>query len=274
MLINIKTYLEGYVIFLKIDSSNFFTCLTIGALYKLNLILFALPILFIKLIKFKREAVEEEDFNLKQYKKDLLEGLKFLSQKKFISLILPIIIINFFFVMTTVGLPFFARKFDNPEFMFGLLMSVSAIGGFCGAIVSNTLKTKFGAGKVIAIGLILQGLFWLPVFIFSNKAIILISLFISYLFFGCTNIMFASLFQSMIPSNLLGRANSAIDTAITLSMPIGSVIAGVLITFLPVNNVMILYGGVSIFSGIYYFTNKDIYLSDIKDDEDILCESV
>lgn len=239
-------------------------------LYKLDLILFSIPLILLKMIDFEVEDISEEKFDFTQYKIDLIDGIKFLSQKKFRDIIIPIIIINFFFTMTTVGMPFFARSFENPEIMFGLIMSISAIGGFCGIFVSNYLNSKLGAGKVITIGLILQGSFWIAMLLFSGNLISLPFLFISYVFFGSTNIMFGSLFQSMIPVKFLGRANAAIDTAITLAMPLGSLIAGYMIGVINLNYILIFYGLSSIISGVYYYNTKDIYeyIIDEDDDED------
>lgn len=228
-------------------------------LYRVDLLIFSVPLIFITMIDFKIDAAHEEKFDFSHYKKDLSDGIKFLWQKRFLEIIIPIIIINFFFTMTTVCMPFFARTFNSPEIMFGIIMSVSAVGGFVGIFASNYLNRHLGAGKIITYGLILQGSFWLIMILFSGNLIALPFLFISYIFFGSTNIMFSSVFQSLIPVNFLGRANSAIDTAITLAMPLGSVIAGILLEITQLRYILILYGISSITTGVYYFRTKHIY---------------
>jgi MFS family permease len=233
--------------------------LTISVLYRLNLILFSLPLVFINLIAFKHENVSVDKFNFKSYKKELIEGVTFLAKKKYRNIIIPIIVINFFFVMTTVGMPFLARGYNNSEVMFGVILCVSAVGGFCGAIYVNYLNRKMSSGKVITYGLMLQGSFWVLMIIFSNTIMFLPLLFVSYVFFGSTNIMFASIFQHEIPIEMLGRASATIDTAITIAMPMGAIVAGVMLNYFSVQYVLILYGITAIIVGVLYRTNDEIF---------------
>lgn len=234
---------------------------SIGLLYKVNLIVFIFPLIFMKMIRYIwKEDDSEEPFNFTLYKKDLKEGLQILSQKKYLALVLPLIVINFFFSMTAVGMPFFARTFNQGEIAYGLFLSVSAIGGFFGILIVNVAKKFLTPGKIITYGLLLQGSFWILMVISQNLYISLVFLFICYTFFGATNIIFAALFQFMIPTDILGRANAAIDTAaIAIAMPIGALIAGYFIEILSVHWVMALYGMATLIASVVYRKDPDIY---------------
>jgi predicted MFS family arabinose efflux permease len=156
-------------------------------------------------------------------------------------------------------MPFLARGYNNSEVMFGVILCVSAVGGFCGAIYVNYLNRKMSSGKVITYGLMLQGSFWVLMIIFSNTIMFLPLLFVSYVFFGSTNIMFASIFQHEIPIEMLGRASATIDTAITIAMPMGAIVAGVMLNYFSVQYVLILYGITAIIVGVLYRTNDEIF---------------
>lgn len=233
---------------------------SIGILYKVNLLIFVLPLIILRMIQYKPEQEQrDETFSYHSYKKDLKEGIMALMKRKYIALVIPLVIINFFFSMTAVGMPFFARTFADGEIAYGLFLSVSAIGGFFGVVVVNIIKSFITSGKIITYGLFLQGIFWILMLAANNLYLSLIFLFICYSFFGATNIMLAALFQYMIPRTILGRANAAIDTAIAIAMPIGALLAGYCIEVFDIHWVMALYGIATIGASLVYRKDSEIY---------------
>lgn len=233
---------------------------TIYILYKVNLVLFIMPLLIMKFVKFNYKPSDEiEEFNFKVYKRELIDGFKVLGESAFRMMLVTLVIINLFHSINAVGFPYFARKFDNSELMYGILMSVRAAGSFCGAILVNFVQQKLNPGKFIALGSIIEGVFWIFMCLTDNVILVYIFLFLSYLFFGAINIMYASMFQALIPREFLGRASATLDSIITLAMPIGSIIGGVLVSNIHINNTMILYGICLTVIGVYYCFNKNIY---------------
>ncbi|WP_206183352.1 hypothetical protein [Treponema pedis] len=101
----------------------------------------------------------------------------------------------------------------------------------------------------------MQGITWLiMIFARSNTVILFLMYFVSFVFFGAGNILFTVFFQKIIPSNFLGRANTAIDAIITSAMPVGTLLAGFLLQQgVKLSIVMLPYGIASVLVGIYYF---------------------
>ena len=79
---------------------------------------------------------------------------------------------------------------------------------------------------------------------------------------GGYNIIFAALFQVLTPPQLLGRTNTCIDSIITVAMPVGSLLGGLLISVLPLKIVMTLNALALVVTGLVYFLDKKIYRMD------------
>lgn len=237
-------------------------------LIQLNLVLFILPIIFFKnlTVPIKRfvssdsrdGAVVRGRYSLKQYKYELIDGLKFLWKKDIKLLILPLVFINFFIVMTTVSTPYLARRIEDSAIIFGSLYILKGVAGIVGAYFSNLLDKYFDTNKAISYSLIILGLAWISMIVLNKYDFCLfVFYFVTFIFHGASNIIFASLFQSIIPSNYLGRANTAIDTIITSIMPLGSLIAGFLLEKgVSLFIVILPFGVINLFVGIYYIYTK------------------
>lgn len=239
----------------------------ISFLYNLNLILLIIPILILKFWKFKdAEVLEDEKYTFSQYKADLMEGFGFIFKKKLLDAIAPLVITNFFISMTAVALPLFAREFENPEITYGILLTVAGFGGLFGAFVSNICNRYFKMGKAITFGLIIQGVFYCLFVVSKGSYLMFFALFISYTFFGITNIMLSSYFQSQVEIDYLGRVNTIIDSLITLAMPVGAFAAGLLIEKFSISPqiLMISFGIFCVITGGLYIFNNKIFGYDIK----------
>ncbi|MGV3467374.1 MAG: MFS transporter [Heyndrickxia sp.] len=229
-------------------------------LYKVNVLLFILPIICVYFVRFSFQRDYSYSYSLSQYKDELKDGYRYLSSTIMKKMLYPLVFINLFGAVNAVALPYFSKTFDNASIVYGLLLGVGGIGGMVGAILVNYVNNYLNPGRILTYGLFLNGLFWAIALIFHTKILIYSFLFLSYVCSGAYNIIFASLFQSMSPKHLLGRINSTIDTIITLAMPLGSLIGGLLLKFMVSREILLLYGITSIIVGIIYFLDKRIFL--------------
>ena len=235
-----------------------FTALT---LYNLNIILFAIPLIFLRNIRIPQTTSEQSDdtYSFAEYKTDLLAGVKILSEKNIRNILLPLVLINFCLVMSSVAMPFLSRKIEDSAIIFGSMIVVKGVAGLLGAFLINIFEKHIKLEKAIGTGVLLQGFTWLlMIFGLDNNIFLVVMFFLSYLFFGGTNILFTTFFQIVIPSEFLGRANTAIDAMITCAMPLGTLIAGFLLekgTSLSI--VLLPYGIAStVIGGFYLVQNK------------------
>ena len=115
-----------------------------------------------------------------------------------------------------------------PEPLFGVFMLSGAVGGLVGAALTSWLKARLGTGLAMAISTALSGVAilttgLLPVIWWAAVMVALSS-------FAVTvwNILVMSLRQSIIPGRLLGRVHGTWRTLLWGTMPLGSVIGGLI----------------------------------------------
>lgn len=117
---------------------------------------------------------------------------------------------------------------EVPEAWFGVFMITGAIGGIIGSILADRLKRLWGAGLTMAIMAVLTG----ASFAFAGLVPTLwggaLGFAVSSLAVTTWNILIMSLRQSIIPGGLLGRVHGTWRTLLWGTMPLGSLIGGVI----------------------------------------------
>lgn len=232
---------------------------TVSQLYIISTLLFILPLFFIsKLVLVNNKIDNIECYTFDEYKIDLKEGIKSVFDGDIKKLIIPLVIINLFYSMTTITIPYFSSGINDTAALFGGILLLKGASGIIGAGVPAILDKFFTTKKSIAISLFLQGILWIGLILFRQNDFLMLSLyFTSFIFFGATNILFTSLFQKNLSKDKFGRAFTAIDTFITLAMPIGYLLAGELIEQgINIFVIMLPYGIISALVGVYYFITK------------------
>ncbi|MDC3424431.1 MFS transporter [Aquibacillus sp. 3ASR75-11] len=232
---------------------------TASLLYEINLLIFVLPLIMLKFLKFNLQTENPEKFNIKSYKKDLKEGLSFILHSKIKLMLIPLAFLNFFTAINIVALPYFANELSDSPATYGFLLGFSGAGSMLGAIIVNKIEKRLLPGKILAFGLLFNGLMWFFMIISTVPYLAYLFIFLANFCMGGYNIIFASLFQVMTPSNLLGRINTCVDSVITVAMPIGALLGGILIEILSLKIVMSLNAIALVITGIIYFSNKTVY---------------
>ena len=123
---------------------------------------------------------------------------------------------------------FVLDRLEVPEALFGVFMLSGAVGGILGAMLTSRLKSAWGTGLTMAIMTVIDGL----AFLFAG---LVPTIWAGALAFALSsgsvtiwNILVMSIRQSFIPGRLLGRVHGTWRTLLWGSMPIGSVIGGLL----------------------------------------------
>lgn len=234
---------------------------TITLLYGINLIAFAIPIiciLFLKIAYKKKDKSSVKDEWL-QYKKDFVGGLHFIKLPLIFDLLLPLVLINFLFSIILVSLPSFAASLGGSS-TYGLIIASLGVGSVIGAFFIEKVQEIFPLGKVMSGGFFASGVAWI-VMVFSSQENITLMYFLlilSYTFIGAINVLFTTLFQSLPSENMLGRVNTAVESFVSISMPIGSLVGGILATYLPTSYVISAFGIGLILLSLYYSINARI----------------
>lgn len=113
-----------------------------------------------------------------------------------------------------------------PEAWFGVFMLSGAAGGIIGSIVTAPLKNRLGAGRAMALMLILSGSTLILMGIWPNIWVVGAAFAVSSGSITVWNILVMSLRQSIIPGHLLGRVHGTWRTLLWGAMPLGSLLGG------------------------------------------------
>ena len=114
-----------------------------------------------------------------------------------------------------------------PEPLFGVFLLAGAAGGLAGAVLASRLKAKLGTGLAMAIATTVSGLFILTTGLLPVVWAAAISFALSSGAITVWNILVMSLRQSIIPGRLLGRVHGTWRTLLWGTMPLGSLIGGI-----------------------------------------------
>lgn len=230
---------------------------TLVHLYEINWVLFLLPLITIYFMKFSYKGKQHSTYSFHAYKTDLIEGYHTISTSILKKLLFPLILINFFGAVNAVAYPYYAKTFDNAAETYGLILSAIAVGGIIGSFAVNLLQ-KIDIGKILIFGSLLRGVIWCFLPLAHSMIVALLLFVLASICTGITNIIYASLIQTLTPVTVLGRVNATVDTIITLAMPLGALFGGLVLDLLNINLVMSFYGITSILIGVIYVRDQQI----------------
>lgn len=151
-----------------------------------------------------------------------------------------------------------------PEALFGVFMLTGAVGGIGASIITARLKTRWGTGLSVAVANVAASL----AIVFIGAVPTLWAAAVGFVIVSGTitvwNILIMSLRQSIIPGRLLGRVHGTWRTLLWGSMPVGSIIGG-LIGRIDLILPFIIGGGLSALAGILWFR----FLKSLPNAEDV-----
>lgn len=234
---------------------------SIDATVILSALVFALALLFYAHVNISvsaKDILEEDEYFSDSYLNDILIGWKTLKKEKnILELILPLGVVNFFYGIFTVGLPYFAQDYiHNSIIGYGKLLLASSIGGVLGAF----LVQKFKASKkemrlFVAICFLGAAIFRLivPLSVNLNIWILLLSSAISSAWITMMNTNFEALVQVSFSSAILGRVQTINDSILSIMIPIGSIFGGWIVKSWGSLSTQYIYGFALFLSAIYYF---------------------
>lgn len=135
--------LDGITTFIITFSSVSFTII-------FSAVIFGIALLFYHSIQINilaKNILEDDSYFTSSYFNDLLLGWKTLrKEKSILELILPLCVVNLFYGIFAVGLPFFAQTYIQTSALgYGKLLIASSFGSIIGAF----LVQKFYLGKKI-----------------------------------------------------------------------------------------------------------------------------
>lgn len=210
-----------------------------------------------KYYNFNENDDYEEQGTIKDYLEDIKEGVDVLkNQYQILKLIMPLMLINFFYAISEVGLPAISKEYISSDAIgYGYVLSICAIGSLIGGIFSQIKNIeKIDIKKLVSVCLFFAGAsqFAFAYAIKYNIIYSYISIFISCAFVSFMNVLFISLVQSLIPIHVLGRVETINESIICAVIPLGSMVGAYLLSNFNSILTQYIYGLILIVFGIYY----------------------
>ena len=188
--------------------------------------------LFIFAIR-QREVVPERNAASSSMRRELVDGLKYLLGHRYWR---PISIstatFNFFNnVGTAILIVYAVRRLHMSPLEIGLTFALANLGGLAGAFLAGRIGTRFGLGRTILLGTIIDSVPFvlIPLAPASFPIPFLVAAF-TFVGFGVVlyNVSAISLTQALTPERLLGRVNASRRFIVWGTIPLGSLVSGAL----------------------------------------------
>lgn len=246
--------LDGITTFIITFSSVSFTII-------FSAVIFGIALLFYHSIQINilaKNILEDDSYLTSSYFNDLLLGWKTLrKEKSILELILPLCVVNLFYGIFAVGLPFFAQTYIQTSALgYGKLLIASSFGSIIGAFLVQKFDLgKKNMGQFIAICFLGAGIFrlFVPLSVSVGIELVLINSVISPLWITMMNTNFEALVQTSFSSAILGRVETINDSLLSIMIPIGTLLGGWIVKSYGSLITQYIYGIALICSSIYYF---------------------
>lgn len=211
---------------------------------------------------------EPEKISFSIFKTDLNEGIKVIKENRFISSIIGIgTIVNFFIgPLFSIGLIFVLKEvLKVSDYSYGMFQTVLAISMLVAPILAAPIIKKTPIGKLSFLSLFIVGILIAVMSFGPSRILINLSggtiipfifiLIISFLIgvsVTILNIATGTLFNQIVPLELMGRVSSVLGLAVTVFIPIGQMIFGFLYDIIDSEYVILLSGLIILLSVFGY----------------------
>ena len=146
-----------------------------------------------------------------------------------------------------VELIFMYRYLHLAPGLVGLVYAIGAVGGLLGAIASGAVVARLGVGRTLFLSILAGGLLMAtPLAAQTNAPVFLSLLFFAQFMLGAPyDITQVSLRQAITPDRVQGRMNATMRTIVWGTIPIGSLLGGILAGIIGVVPTFVLGGFIS-----------------------------
>ena len=213
-------------------------------------------ILLINAVSFLLSAIVEVFINIpkinkmpakisfKAFNEDFKEGIQFVKERQLLLYIIILApILNFVFSpLFSTGITFISKKlFKISDFQYGLMQMIIVSAMLVAPFVTSKYAKKLSLSKLIFFGfficsmlIAMMAIIPSPLFLklFKGNLVPFISLtvmsFLTALIITTANIAISSMFQKIVPVEMLGRVGTVMGTACMAIMPLGLIFFGIL----------------------------------------------
>jgi MFS family permease len=184
----------------------------------------------------------------RRMREELREGLQYVLTHPFLKNIAACTaLFNFFGNMGFAVLLVFARRdLHLSPLAIGLAFTLSNVGPLLAAFNANRISSRFGVGRTIIVSAVIGGPMFLVIPFAPEGNAALTFLIPAFIVGGLTNVIYnvtqVSLRQAITPERIQGRMNSVMRFIVWGTIPLGSLIGGVLASTIGVKETLIVGG--------------------------------
>ena len=199
-------------------------------------------------------------------RRQLTDGYRFIMSHPMLRPLwfLSILIALFFSAAIATDVLFVLERLEVPEKWFGVFMLSGAVGGILGAAVVSPLKHRFGAGPVMAAANFVGPVALVVMGFFPTIPVAVVCFAVSFGSTSVWNVLVMSLRQAAIPGHLLGRVHGTWRTLLWGTMPLGSLLGG-LLARIDLTTPLIVAGGLTVVVSLVGYR----FLHGLPDPEDV-----
>jgi len=198
----------------------------------------------------KNADEDPEPIDVSGYIKDLKLGFNTLRGTVFVETILTSAVFNLAVGVTLAILPAFSQLRGGSA-LYGLMLGALGIGRLIGTASASYLEDiPFGLMTLVTSSI--SAVLWLSA-VFSASRILTVGLFgIAWISAGVNGVMTTTFTQSLIPEDILGRVSSVKGAAASATLPIGSLVGGIIGDLFGILPTMAVAASGFGFIGVYY----------------------
>lgn len=208
----------------------------------LTIYMISLLVLLISVSLLRLPPVERRTQKNKSFKEDIKEGIEALFQNKILlTPTITVIFMNFASSLVIGVLVFFVKdQLGATAAQVGFMFSISAIGGFIGALVVSHIRKKFGRGNIYTYCILIDAIGMALLIFASTWWTIGIALAIRTFSTTVLNIVYFTIRQEFTPNHLLGRVAGTSSMLMKLTLPLGLFMAGLWAEWFPIRILFIM----------------------------------
>jgi MFS family permease len=196
----------------------------------------------------KQERSPRADGPRRRMRDELREGLRYVLTHPFLKNIAACTaLFNFFGNMGFAVLLVFARReLDLSPLAIGLALTISNVGPLLAAFNAHRISSRLGVGRTIILASVLGGPTFLLIPFAPHGNAALTFLVPAFILGGLANVIYnvtqVSLRQAITPERIQGRMNSVMRFIVWGTIPLGSLLGGVLASTIGVKETLIVGG--------------------------------
>lgn len=254
-----------------------------------NSISFSLSALSEMFINIPKNHKAPEKINIKSFKRDLMEGISIIKSNKLISTMIGLgTLINFAAApLFGIGLIYIIREvLKVNDMQFGVFQMVLSASMLLAPILCGGFIKKIKIGRLIYISFTIVSILIFVMSIFSTNFILnsfdtnmvsyiglMVISFIVGVVVTVANIALGTLFNSVVPLELMGRTSTVFNLAVTVFIPVGQMIFGLLYDIL-ITPVVVIISGIILLGTIMKYKVALIRYDEVESEEEVEIESV